>query len=332
LSMEDRTDFDKFRKRAAMILSHISEGSGGHSAQLLSIDVYPSHMLQSYKDHKEYWEEGRAKIQNLLETVLEEIELFGDRKTENPQKVGKEDQMTMKEKRELFLIKLNEMSEGDSSKFIESMKIGDALGFDRATTFSCARYFDPKGYIKPRDDAYGAISITDKGIDEAERIPLSVVPSIKQSNCVFLVHGHDKEMLESVARTLTELGLKPLILHEQPDQGRYIMQKIEDYSDVRFAVILISPDDEGRLRGAKSALKPRARQNVVLELGYFVGRLGRDRTLVIYREVSSFEFPSDYDKVLYKPFDEFGKWRFELVKELQAAGYSSVSADKLTKK
>lgn len=150
------------------------------------------------------------------------------------------------------------------------------------------------------------------------------------SNRVFLVHGHDEDMKSSVARTLMKLGLDPIILHEQADQGRAIIEKIEAFSDVGFAVILLSPDDEGRLLKGSIEPRPRARQNVVLELGYFIGKLGRNRTLAIYRETTNFELPSDYHGVLYKPYDKAGKWEFEIVKELQAVGYT-VTADKLTK-
>lgn len=153
----------------------------------------------------------------------------------------------------------------------------------------------------------------------------------KFSNRIFLVHGHDREMLASVRGVLAELDFKPIVLHDQPDQSRAVMEKFEDYSDVGFAVILMSPDDQGRDRDGSSGLKFRARQNVVFELGYFVGRLGRHRTLVIYRKVDNFDMPSDYQGILYKPFDDLGNWQFELVKELQAAGYSA-DANKLTKK
>jgi hypothetical protein len=163
LSFEDKDGLDKFRKRASMIIHNIFEGRGGYSAQLLNIDLYPRYMLRSFEEHTEYWRRGRQEILNLLETILEEMELFGERKD---MVAG----LSEKEAREQFLLKLNDLSKGDVTKFIDTMSIGDALGFDRATTFSCARYFDKKGYIERRDDAYGAISIRAEGIDEADRI------------------------------------------------------------------------------------------------------------------------------------------------------------------
>ncbi|MBE0618640.1 MAG: nucleotide-binding protein, partial [Proteobacteria bacterium] len=95
-----------------------------------------------------------------------------------------------------------------------------------------------------------------------------------------------------------------------------------DYSRVGFAVILLSPDDVGRRRGdPPERLRPRARQNVVLELGYFLGRIGRDRVVALYLDEGDFEMPSDYAGVLFVKYDAQGKWAFDLVRELNAAGY-----------
>ncbi len=145
---------------------------------------------------------------------------------------------------------------------------------------------------------------------------------------IFVVHGHDEAMKQSVARTLEKLGLKPIILHEQPDTGKTIIEKVEKHADVGFAVVLLSPDDMGYKKddGAEKA-KPRARQNVILELGYFVGRLGRDKVMALKRG-DDLEVPSDLSGVVYTPFDDHDGWKSKLVKELKAAGYK-VSADDL---
>lgn len=137
----------------------------------------------------------------------------------------------------------------------------------------------------------------------------------------FIVHGHDDAMKQAVARTLEKLGLKPIILHEQYDGGRVIIEKLEQHGNVGFAVVLLSPDDTGykKADGAKAA-KPRARQNVILELGYFVGRLGRGKVMALKRG-NDLEVPGDFDGVVYTPFDEHEGWQKKLVKELKAAGY-----------
>jgi predicted nucleotide-binding protein len=136
---------------------------------------------------------------------------------------------------------------------------------------------------------------------------------------VFVVHGHDNEVRESVARFIEKLGLQAVILHEQPNEGLTIIEKLESHSDVRYAVILLTPDDEGREAGSKEPLKARARQNVVLEFGYFIGRLGRSRVCALHR--GSIEIPSDYLGVVYVPLDDDGAWRLRLARELKATGF-----------
>lgn len=138
------------------------------------------------------------------------------------------------------------------------------------------------------------------------------------SRSVFVVHGHDDGTKETVARYLSKLGLEPVILHEQPNKGRTIIEKFEDLSDVAFAVILFTGDDVGYSKGKEEEAKPRARQNVVLELGFFLGALGRKHVCVLFKD--GVEVPSDYSGVLYEPLDGQGAWRMKLAVELKAAG------------
>jgi hypothetical protein len=135
---------------------------------------------------------------------------------------------------------------------------------------------------------------------------------------VFIVHGHDEAPRETVARFLTTIDLKPVILHEQANRGMTIPEKLIEYGNVGFAVVLLTPDDLGRSKD-ESDEKSRARQNVILELGYFVGSLGRERVCALLR--GTIEIPSDYMGVAYTEFDERGAWRQELARELKAAGY-----------
>lgn len=139
-----------------------------------------------------------------------------------------------------------------------------------------------------------------------------------KSDKVFIVHGHDGEARESVARFITDIGLKPIILHEQANQGRTVIEKVEAHSDVGFAVVLLTPDDEGRAKGGPE-FEPRARQNVLLELGYFLGRLGRKHVCALKR--GDVEIPSDFAGVVWERMDESGGWRQALGRELEAAGH-----------
>lgn len=135
---------------------------------------------------------------------------------------------------------------------------------------------------------------------------------------VFVVHGRDNGTKETVARFIEQQGLQPVILHEQPSRGMTIPEKLDANSDVGFAVILLTPDDLGRAK-SDAEEKPRARQNVVLELGYFLGRLGRDKVCALLKD--TVELPSDYGGGVYVPWDDAGAWKMELAKEMQAAGY-----------
>jgi predicted nucleotide-binding protein len=143
---------------------------------------------------------------------------------------------------------------------------------------------------------------------------------VSPSGRVFLVHGHNESIRETVARFLEKLKLTPVILHEQPNKGRTIIEKFIDYSDVAFAVVLLTADDRGAATTVvnEQLLTPRARQNVILELGFFLGKLGREQVCSLYED--GVEIPSDYQGVLFLKLDKDGAWRLRLAKELKEAG------------
>ena len=144
-------------------------------------------------------------------------------------------------------------------------------------------------------------------------------PSIEPptlSNRIFIVHGHDNEPKEAIARFLSSLGLEPIILHEQANKGRTIIEKFRDEAaDVGFAVVAMTADDQ--IVSSKGELR-RARQNVVFELGFFLGALGPSRVAAVIK--GDIEKPSDYDGVVYIPFD--AGWKIAIAKELQVVGYA----------
>lgn len=143
-------------------------------------------------------------------------------------------------------------------------------------------------------------------------------PHSRFSKRVFVVHGHDGEAKEATARFLEKLKLDAVILNEQPNAGRTLIEKLEDYSDVGFAVVLLTPDDVGAAKDEIDKLNPRARQNVIAELGHFVGRLSRKRVCALYKE--GVEIPSDYSGVAYIAMDRAGAWKTKLAQELVEAG------------
>jgi len=136
------------------------------------------------------------------------------------------------------------------------------------------------------------------------------------SRDVFVVHGHDEGIKQTVARFLEQLNLKPIILHEQPNKGRTVIQKFRDHSNVGFAVVLLTPDDAGRAQG-DTELQKRARQNVIFELGFFLGLLGDGHVCALNAGV---EIPSDFAGVLYESLDSGGGWKLKLAREMKAAG------------
>ncbi len=152
--------------------------------------------------------------------------------------------------------------------------------------------------------------------------------SISKSD-IFLVHGHDNELKELVARFLEKIGLNVIILHEQPNQGKTIIEKFEEYAHVNFALIILSQDDLGNRKDkiGKAELNFRARQNVIFEHGFFIGKLGRNRVIALKK--GELEIPSDLKGVLYINL-ESADWKIEVCKELYNAGLKILMNNLLT--
>jgi len=134
---------------------------------------------------------------------------------------------------------------------------------------------------------------------------------------VFVVHGHDEGARAEVCRLLERLDLEPVVLHEQANAGRTIIEKFEEYAECSYTVVLLTPDDVGYPGGKPDEKQPRARQNVILELGYFLGKLGRQRVCVLYKE--DVEMPSDYQGVLYVSLER-DDWQWKLAREMKKSG------------
>jgi predicted nucleotide-binding protein len=180
-------------------------------------------------------------------------------------------------------------------------------------------------FYEGKNDLINLIKVIEEDLTLTEIVkdsPESMPENDIQSSNVFIVHGHNNEMKEAVARVVESLGLKPIILHERPNKGKTIIEKFTDYSRVGFAIILLSADDYGfSKKESETEKKLRARQNVVLEMGFFLGKLGREKVLLLYEAVDNFEIPSDYDGVVYTQYDSGGAWKSELVRELKAADF-----------
>ena len=138
-------------------------------------------------------------------------------------------------------------------------------------------------------------------------------PKKEIGNYVFIIHGHDNDLKREVQLLLKTAGVNNVVLHEQADKGRTIIDKlIEETENAGYAIALLTPDDI-TLKGDK-----RARQNVILEIGYFMGKLGKARLRMITKD--NVEIPSDLQGILYEKHDELGAWKIKLLKEMQAVG------------
>lgn len=146
-----------------------------------------------------------------------------------------------------------------------------------------------------------------------------------QNNKVFVVHGHDEALKEKVARLLEKQGLEAIILSERANKGKTIIEKFEENSDVGAAICLFTGDDIGKEK-SEAVEKQRARQNVVYEAGYFMGKLGRKRVIMLVDE--GIELPSDLQGVVYTDSES---WKTEVLQELQSIGYA-IDFNKLFKR
>ncbi|QIL42508.1 nucleotide-binding protein [Pedobacter sp. HDW13] len=154
-----------------------------------------------------------------------------------------------------------------------------------------------------------------KSEKEITNIPTKVAREVSTGE-VFIVHGHDDLAKAETARFIERLGFKPIILHEQASSGKTIIEKIEHYSNVGFGIVLYTPCDLGGK--TTDSLKSRARQNVVFEHGYLIGKIGRDKVCALVK--GDIETPNDISGVVYISMNS-SHWQFDIAKELRNSGY-----------
>ena len=137
---------------------------------------------------------------------------------------------------------------------------------------------------------------------------------------VYIVHGPDEETKTTVAKFIENLGLKPTVLDRKPSKGQTVIDKFDEQADkAGFAIALLTPDDVGAVKDeADRQLNPRARQNVLFELGYFIGKLNPNRVCLLYKE--GVELPSGIRDVAYVPMDGADAWKLKLCQGMRSAG------------
>lgn len=174
---------------------------------------------------------------------------------------------------------------------------------------------DVKNKVNNLKQLVSKLSLIKSEINEPK---LSKIDAI-DNNKIFIVHGHNNEVKVNVARIVEKLGLEAIILHEQANSGKTIIEKFEEHSEVSFAIVLLTDDDLGKSKKDDN-LNNRARQNVILELGYFIGKLTRNKVCPLY--IPGVELPSDLHGLLYIELDKEESWKFKLAKELKASGFN----------
>lgn len=136
---------------------------------------------------------------------------------------------------------------------------------------------------------------------------------------VFIVHGHDEAAKAKTARFVEKLGFLPIILHEQSSSGKTIIEKIEEYSNVGFGIVLYTQCDIGAKKGEENNLNYRARQNVIFEHGYLIGKIGRRNVCALVK--GDIETPNDISGVVFVKMDDEDAWHLKIAKELRSSGY-----------
>jgi predicted nucleotide-binding protein len=154
---------------------------------------------------------------------------------------------------------------------------------------------------------------SDNVIKTEEKIQMNINETVNNEN-IFIVHGRNDGIKAQVANFLLKLGIKPIILHEQMNKGQTIIEKFEKHSDVKASIILFTNDDVGKFKD-DSEFEKRARQNVIFEAGYFIGKLGREFTIILLEH--GLKMPSDLDGYIYFEIDQNERWQLDIAKELK---------------
>jgi predicted nucleotide-binding protein len=225
--------------------------------------------------------------------------------------------------------------DGAGNQFRGWHKLVDNFLKEAFTDNEIAGYFDSQADMRisyswdgSPDDVYGyelgkarkALRLFLRELEGTEASPNAKENQIQEhTNRVFVVHGHDEAAREKVERLLERVGLEPVVINKKANEGKTIIEKIEAHSDVGFAVIVFTPDDIGGVAKLKNPNEQRPRQNVLIELGYFWGKLGRNRVCLLNAIGSAIS--SDLAGLGYTTLDDRGAWRIELARELKSAGY-----------
>lgn len=169
----------------------------------------------------------------------------------------------------------------------------------------------------------GTVNCQGKNVDEINRLLTESLATQSSNRKVFVVYGHDGNAKTQLEAMLRRWDLEPLILDQLISSGQTIIEKLEEFTaQVNFGIVLATPDDVGYPKGDESQKRYRARQNVVLELGMLLSRIGREKVAILLSQAEEMEKPSDIDGLIYIPFkDNVEEAKLSLAKEMQNNGY-----------
>lgn len=143
---------------------------------------------------------------------------------------------------------------------------------------------------------------------------------LDENKKIFIVHGRNINMRDKVSSMLGKLKLDYVILETEHNSGATVIEKfLREAKECKYAVVLFSADDIGKLNSETDIIRNRTRQNVILELGYFLAQVGRNNIIILHEANKEIENPSDFDGIVYEPFDEYGAWKGKLIKEMKRA-------------
>ena len=146
---------------------------------------------------------------------------------------------------------------------------------------------------------------------------------------IIVVSGTDEIMKQTITGALRKLGLVAIVMSEEPSQGKKLVERFADYTDVGFALVLLSPDVYVYPKGEEATKRERIpKQDVTLMFGFLLGKLGKDKVLAFYRESPNFAFPIEFEGVKFTALDDRDSWKLALIRELTNCGYT-VDAERL---
>lgn len=231
-----------------------------------------------------------------------------------------------------------------TGKLLNPIKVQRVVIFWSYKTADQLRLPNHETLVSAKDKKYAVDSIlkgrvvgtyicTEEFVATKQNAPSTQTPAAPASGGkpkrIFVVCGTDEAMKQTVVAAIKKLGLTPVVMCEEPSQGKKIVERYSDYVDVGFAVILFSPDVYVYPKGEEATKRTRTpNMEVTLLFGFLLGKLGKERVLGFYRESPNFVFPIDFEGIKYTALDDRDSWKLALIRELSGCGYF-VDAERL---